>query len=115
MNGRDAVLLLIALGLVSSVIVLPTGVLLTALIIAGAAGQTAWCLVYGFGPWRATPIGWVWLFKGSCLAVMLNLLAVERFRDLPDALWVVVAVAFVTAIYVWLATTWAARREDFTA
>lgn len=70
-----------------------------------AALQIAWCLIYGTGPWRATRLGWVWLLKGSLLAILWSLLFADRFHDMPDLVWVALAVGMVVATSAWLWAT----------
>lgn len=71
--------------------------------------QMAWCLVYASGAWRATPLGWVWLFKGAALAVVWALLFVNEITHLPGAVWAVLASILVAATGTWLWVTIQAR------
>lgn len=53
--------------------------------------QVTWCVYYATRyDWRATPLGPVWLAKGSALAVLWPLLAVNQIADIHDLVWGVV-------------------------
>lgn len=79
--------------------------MITVLLGVLAALQTAWFLVYVTGPWRDTRLGWVWLLKGSLLAIMWWLLFVNQHHDVPDLAWKALAVAMVVATAAWLVAT----------
>lgn len=74
-----------------------------------AALQLAWWVVYASGAWRDTPLGWVWLFKGGCLAVVWAALLVDQIIDVPSAAWVVLLLALIAATGTWLWVTIQAR------
>jgi hypothetical protein len=87
--------------------------IVTLLLLALAILQTAWCLVYGTGPWRATRLGWVWLLKGSLIALVWWLLWYDRrYHDVPDVVWVALGVGLLVATSAWLVATIRARRGD---
>ena len=86
-----------------------TDLLLTVGIGYLAVVQTLWCVVYGTGAWRTTPLGWVWLLKGGGFALLWVALFVNRLADLPDWLWVLLSVVLATATTLWLVVTVKAR------
>lgn len=49
--------------------------------------QSAWCIYYSqVYKWRRTPLGSVWLAKGSVLALLWLALGLDQTLDVPD--WV---------------------------
>ena len=74
-----------------------------------AVVQTAWCVVYGTGAWRSTPLGWVWLLKGGGFAALWVALFVDRLVDLPHPLWHLLAALLSVATTWWLVVTIRAR------
>lgn len=69
--------------------------------------QTAWCLYYALRyRWRATPLGPVWLAKGSLLALLWPLLAVNEVVHVPGWVWTVcIGPALIAATGAWLLVT----------
>lgn len=69
--------------------------------------QSAWCIYYALRyPWRTTRLGPVWLAKGSLLAIVWPLLAVNQVAHLPEWVWtVLIAPALIVATTAWLVVT----------
>lgn len=86
---------------------------ITAGLIVLAIEQIAWCIVYVSGAWRDTPLGWVWLFKGGCLAVVWAALLLDQVVNVPDVAWVLLLLALIAATGVWLRVTILARFGRF--
>lgn len=75
--------------------------------------QTVWCLYYGLRyDWRSTPLGSVWLTKGSALAILWALLAVDQVSNVPDIIFAAFTgpvLLFASARWLWV--TVRVRRE----
>lgn len=86
--------------------------LLLAWLVALAIVQNAWCAYYSFRfRWWETPLGPVWLAKGSVLAMLWPLLVVNEFWRVPDWVWTLIIGPLLTAATVaWLVVTVRVRR-----
>lgn len=69
--------------------------------------QSAWCVYYATRyRWRTTRLGPVWLAKGSILAILWPLLAVNQVVHLPGWVWTcAIAPALLAATSAWLIVT----------
>lgn len=69
--------------------------------------QSAWCVYYALRyRWRSTRLGPVWLAKGSLLALLWPLLAVNQIAHLPEWVWTAcIAPALIAATGAWLVVT----------
>lgn len=74
--------------------------------------QSAWCVYYATRyRWRSTSLGPVWLAKGSLLAVLWPLLAVNQVVHIPSWVWsVLIAPLLIAATGAWLVVTVRVRR-----
>lgn len=69
--------------------------------------QSAWCVYYATRyRWRSTRLGPVWLAKGSLLALLWPLLAVNQIVHLPEWVWtLLIAPGLLAATSAWLIVT----------
>lgn len=69
--------------------------------------QSAWCVYYATRyRWRTTPLGPVWLAKGSLLALLWPLLVVNEVVGVPHWVWTaLIGPALVAATAAWLFVT----------
>ena len=74
--------------------------------------QSAWCVYYASRyRWRSTPLGPVWLTKGTLLAVLWPLLVVNEVVGMPRWVWVVlIGPGLIAATTAWLVVTVRVRR-----
>lgn len=88
-------------------------VLLLFWLVALTVVQWAWCLFYGTRyRWRSTPLGPVWLSKGTMLAVLWPLLLVNQAWHVPTWVWSLLIGPGLTATTVaWLWVTVRVHRE----
>lgn len=69
--------------------------------------QLAWCTYYGLSyRWRATPLGPVWLAKGSMLALLWPLLILNEAVRVPLWVWsLLIGPGLTAATIAWLWVT----------
>ena len=74
--------------------------------------QSAWCIYYVTRyRWRATALGPVWLAKGSLLALLWPLLAVNQIVHIPSWVWTaIIGPSLIAATLAWLLVTVQVRR-----
>lgn len=81
-----------------------------------SVAQVSWCLFYASAyDWRSTPLGPVWLAKGSALGVLWPTLLANQFVEVPDVAWVLIGGALSVGTVAWLVVTvrvWRNRRAN---
>ena len=76
--------------------------------------QVTWLVAYLTTDWRSTPLGGVWLAKGSGLAALWLLLLADQIGNVPDHWFAVLGVLLVAATGAWTWVTVKAALGKFT-
>lgn len=76
--------------------------------------QGWWCVEYMRSSWRQTPLGWVWLLKGSVLELAFIMNVLSFFVVLPEFVYVMLGFALVISIGIWTGVTRHARINGLT-
>lgn len=94
---------------------LTDAVIAVALVVVWAL-QSTWCIYYSSAyQWRDTPLGPVWLAKGSVLALLWLLLGIDQVVNVPN--WVfayIIGPLLIATTARWLAVTVKVRRRTRT-